>query len=385
MYGIWIYLGSFILLLTAAIFLSAFVLVVPNPNTVQSQNNITVNDTSVNGSSNQEIGLSMSVQALRVTALIINILLTLIMFPALAGTIRELLTTENIPALVCILSILCTYIFLLAPNPTDVWTFGAVASFFSWMAVIMGLLFFKLFGIYVKIFLTVTITIFKVLFVSFFLILAFAFPFYILAGPLPPFASIGYSLFTLFSYMLGEVQYELIILEDQSGNLNHLPVIFLFVVGVTILMTVAMANLLVGLAVGDIEGIRSTALLEKRKLHVHFLSYSEGSSILQRFHKPFIVSYPNRKASLLKRLWSYVRSIVAEEEVEEMKPASELVNMVDCDHTCCGQQEEIIRLGRQLEELTLLIKQLCEQQKCTKHSFEDHNVYMLCTIIVHQL
>ena len=94
------------------------------------------------------------------------------------------------------------------------------------------------------------------LLVSFFLIVAFAFPFYILAGPLPNFASIGYSLFTLFMSMLGEVQYELIILEDQSGNLNHSPLLFLFTVAVAILLTISMANLLVGLAVGDIEGIR---------------------------------------------------------------------------------------------------------------------------------
>ena len=367
-YGAWMYLISFFLRLTVAIFLSAFILVVPNPNTIQPQSNITHNNMSFNGSNIEEtsLRLSVSAQALRATALVINVLLSLVILMPLAATLRKLLTAENTPILVYILSILCTYVFLLAPNPIDIWTFGAVASFFSWLAVIMGLLFFKLFGIYVKMFLTVTITVFKVLFVSFYLILAFAFPFYILAGPLPPFASIGYSLFTLFSYMLGEVQYELIILEDQNGNLNHSPVIFLFVVVVAILMTIAMANLLVGLAVGDIEGIRSSALLERRKLHVLYLSHLEHSPLLQRFHKPFIISYPNRKASLLKRLWNYLRSIVAEEEAKEMKPASPAATMVNCDHTNCCQQEDIIRLGQQLEELTLLVKQFCEQQKGIK-------------------
>ena len=281
--------------------------------------------------------------------------------PILA-TIEKPFNTENIPILVYIVSIFCTYIFLLVPNPTDIWTFGAVTSFFAWLAVIMGLLFFKLFGIYVKMFLTVTTTVFKVLIVSFFLILSFAFPFYILASPLPPFASIGYSLFTLFSYMLGEVQYELIVVEDQSGNLSYSPVIFLFVVVVAILMTIAMANLLVGLAVGDIEGIRSTALLEKRKLHVLYLSHLERSPFFRRFNKPYIITYPNRKPSLSKRVWNYFRNIV-EEEVDKMKPASELVNK--CDRTNYCQQEEIARLGQQLEELTLLVKQLCEKQKNT--------------------
>jgi transient receptor potential cation channel subfamily A protein 1 len=359
-YGIWVYLVSFILRITVAIFLSAFILVVPNPNIVQSQINNSHDD---NGTSSGEISLSVSAQALRATTLGINIFLSLIILMPLVATIKKLFTSDNFPILVYALSILCIYVFLLAPNPTAIWTFGAVASFFAWLAVIMGLLFFKLFGIYVKMFLTVITTVFKVLVVSGFLILAFAFPFYILAGPLPPFASIGYSLFTLFSYMLGEIQYEFIILEDQRGSLNHSPVIFLFVIVVAILMTIAMGNLLVGLAVGDIEGIRSTAFLEKRKLHVLYLSHLERSPFFRRFHKPYIISYPNRKPPLLKRVWNYFRSIIAEEEVEEMKPASNLVNMINCDHTNCCQREEIIRLGQQLEELSLLVKQLCEQQK----------------------
>ena len=361
-YGIWVYLVSFILCLTVAILLSAFIVVVPHPNIVRSRHNITLNDTSLNSSSNEEITLSVSAQVLRVIAVVINILLTVVVLLPLTATITKLLITENIPILVYILSILCTYVYLLAPNPTDIWTFGAVASFFSWLAVIMGLLFFKLFGVYIKMFLTVTTTVFKVLFVSFFLILAFAFPFYILAGPLPFFASIGYSLFTLFSYMLGEIQYELIILEDQSGNLNHSQLVYLFVIVVAILMTIAMANLLVGLAVGDIEGIRSTALLEKRKLHVRYLSHLERSPFFQRFYKSHIISYPNRRSTLLKRIWNYLRYIAAEEEVEEILPDSTTARMINCDHNCC-QQDEIIRLGQQLEELTLLVKQLCEQQK----------------------
>lgn len=362
-YGIWVYLVSFILRMTVAIFLSAFILVVPNPNIVQSQINDTRDD---NGTSSGEIVLSVTAQALRATTLGINIFLSLVTLMPLAATIKKLFTSENIPILVYIVSILCTYIFLFVPNPTTVWTLGAVASFFAWLAVIMGLLFFKLFGIYVKMFLTVITTVFKVLVVSSFLILAFAFPFYILAAPLPPFTSISYSLFTLFSYMLGEVQYELIILEDQSGNLNHSPIIFLFVVVVAILMTIAMANLLVGLAVGDIEGIRSTALLEKRKLHVLYLSHLERSPFFRRFQKPYIITYPNRKPLLLKRVWNYFRSIIVEEEAEEVKPASDLVNMINYDHTNYCQREEIVRLGQQLEELTLLVKQLCEQQKGAK-------------------
>ena len=218
-YGIWIYLVSFLLRLIAAILLSAFVLVVPHPDLVESQNSTQELSNHTSNQSDGEFTLTASAQALRVTALLVNFLLTLLIILPLTATISRLLTRENAPILVYILSIVCTYIFLLAPIPLNLWIVGALSSFFSWLAVIMGLLFFELSGIYVKMFITVTTTVLKVLLVSFFLIMAFAFPFYILANPLPNFASIGYSLITLFIYMLGEVQYELIIPEDQSSNL----------------------------------------------------------------------------------------------------------------------------------------------------------------------
>ena len=120
--------------------------------------------------------------------------------------------------------------------------------------------------------------------------------------------------------MLGEVQYELIILEDQSGNLNHSPLLFLFTVAVAILLTISMANLLVGLAVGDIEGIRGNALLEKRKLHVLYLSHLERSPLTQRFHKPYIVAYPNRRSSLLARTWQCLRNIAMDTSLIMINP-----------------------------------------------------------------
>ena len=365
-YGLWVYLLSFIQQLAVSILLSAFISVVPNSNVEGSQGN-----TTRNSSNSEEIQLSSSAQALRVITLVTTFLLTLelIMLMASKTSVIKLVatSTKNVTLLVYSISTLSTCIYLLFPNPADIWIFGAFASFFSWLAVIMGIQFFNLVGIYVKMFLTVTATVFKVLIVAIFLLLAFTFPLYVLAGSLPPFASIGYSLSTLFFFMLGEIQYDLLILEDQNGNLNNASVVFFFVVLVAILMTIVMANLLIGLAVGDIEGIRGTAFLEKRKLHILYLSYLEHSPFFRMFHKQYthIMSYPNRKPSLPKRILNYFQTIFTEELVE-----------INSGSTCPGtvvssdlrtQQEEIVRLGQQLEELTHLVKQLYEQQKSTKY------------------
>ena len=360
-YGIRLYLVSFTFRLIAAILLSAFILIVPHPdiaaqNSAQESVNVTYNSSGA-----EMFTLSTPIQFLRVTTLVFNFFLTIFALLPLSSTYKRLLTMENLPILVYIISILCTYTFLLAPNPADVWIVGALASFFAWLAVTMGLLLFNVVGIYVRMFITVTVTVFQVLILSFFLLLAFALPFYVLAGPLPVFSSIGYSLFTLFSYMFGEVQYELFILTDQSGNLNHSPLVFLFVIAVVIIMTIALANLLVGLAVGDIEGIRGSALLERRKLHVIYLSHLERSPLFRRHKKPYIMSYPNRKLSLTKRICKCLMAVVRDDEV----PAAMIVANSENVHTVMhehisGNHEEISEMKQQLEELTLSVKQLSQ-------------------------
>ena len=355
-YGLWVYMVSFLLRLTTAILLSTFVLVVPHPDTAQLQT------PGLNANTTNATVLNVAAQTLRVATLLTNFLLTLLLLLPLTANIKKLLTKANLPIIMYSLAIVCTYVFLLAPNPTDLWTVGALASFFCWLAVIMGMLFFEMFGIYVKMFLTVTLTVFKVLFVSFFLILAFAFPFHILAARLPFFASISYSLFTLFSYLLGEVQYELIVVESQSDNLSNSPVVFLFVITVAILMTISMANLLVGLAVGDIEGIRSTALLEKRKLHVLYLSYLERSPLFRRFRKPYVIIYPNRKASILKRLCKYLKNVLVEDEDLPAGKVADSAQAPQAEHTSCVCDETLRKMGQQLEELTHLVNQITERQ-----------------------
>ena len=145
--------------------------------------------------------------------------------------------------------------------------------------------------------------------------------------------------------MLGEIQYELIILKDQSGNLNHPPLLFLFTVAVAILLTISMANLLVGLAVGDIEGI-ITALLEK---HVLYLSHLKRSPLIWRFYKPYIVAYPNRRSLLLAQTWQCLRNIAMDkEDTEELITGTSLIT-INPDHND-NQCEE---MGQQLEELIL--------------------------------
>ena len=89
------------------------------------------------------------------------------------------------------------------------------------------------------------------------------------------FSSIGFSIFSVFGYMLGEVQYSLFIQKasNTDNRLIHSNVIILLVMLLAVMMSIVMANLLIGLAVGDIEQIKMNAIFNRRALEVNFFAH----------------------------------------------------------------------------------------------------------------
>ena len=85
-------------------------------------------------------------------------------------------------------------------------------------------------------FMTITRSVFLVLTICFLLIAAFSLSLYVLLGNIPIFSTVGFSFFTNFGHMLGEIDYTLPILEDKEGNLKYEKLTFVFVIFIAILM-----------------------------------------------------------------------------------------------------------------------------------------------------
>jgi transient receptor potential cation channel subfamily A protein 1 len=136
------------------------------------------------------------------------------------------------------LAILFTIIYLLPVHGLDsaVWEIGSLASFFCWFGLTHKLRPFDVFGVYVTMFMTITRSVFLVLTICFLLIAAFSLSLYVLLGNIPIFSTVGFSFFTNFGHMLGEIDYTLPILEDKEGNLKYEKLTFVFVIFIAILM-----------------------------------------------------------------------------------------------------------------------------------------------------
>ena len=308
-YGQIIYSLFCLLFLLMVILLTTFVVLVPHPAmgySIDSNNQSSLTD---NGSDLSLPPLPTSGQVIRVLALVINTIIAPILIIRLINAEwRTLNFVQNTPEWIYVLTVIFNYVFLLAPNPLAIWSFAAVACFFSWLSAGLMLELFTVFGIYVQMFIAITRSAFQVLVVCIFLLMAFACAFYVLAGfRFLAFSSIGYSLFTMFGYMLGEIQYDMFIVGDDLGKFQFSgDLILIFVVLVAVLMSIVMANLLIGLAVGDIERVKLNAILEKRRVEIHY--YNDLDKVFpkrffHRYNPPGFKRYPNAPVSLIRRIW----------------------------------------------------------------------------------
>jgi len=257
------------------------------------------------------------------------------------------------------LTSLLNFIFLIPSTP--LWGAGALASFLTWFGVVLSLQFYDIFGIYVRMFLTITRTACQVLLISILFLTGFALSLHILAHTVPEFSNVGYALFSMFGYMMGEIQYELFIAEDKVGTLPHGVLTFMFVILLAILMSIVLANLLIGLAVGDIEKIKRNAIAEKRRLEVQFFTNVDcgiPERVLKRFDVPFYKKYPNERVSLIKSPFRYIwKSFKANSIYDDDDDEQNVVGILGLNN-CDSVYQEFAGMRQRVDELTELIKQL---------------------------
>lgn len=139
---------------------------------------------------------------------------------------------------------------------------AAVVIFLVWLELMMIVGRFPMFGLYVQMFTKVAMNFAKFLLAYSCLLIAFGLSFGVLFNSYPSFKSIPWLLLKTITMMAGELEFEDIFYDENIPNqfpgTSHF-LFFAFVVLVTIILT----NLLVGLAVSDIQGLQASAGLDR--------------------------------------------------------------------------------------------------------------------------
>ncbi|RDD43953.1 Transient receptor potential cation channel subfamily A member 1 [Trichoplax sp. H2] len=205
------------------------------------------------------------------------------------------------------------------PDVTQ-WAIGSINVCLTWCNLIVYLKRLPTFGIYVAMLQSVLFTIAKVGVMLIFLIVAFGLSFHIILGHLNPFKTAPYSFLKVFDMMLGELDYIEVFFNPVNGHLTMYPfniLAFVFLIIVAVVMPIAAMNLMVGLAVGDIDKIERNAVLSRLKIQVQFIDQVENA-LPYVLMKKFYISKEEKKAlGLLTRLQNHFYQNQDVTEVEE--------------------------------------------------------------------
>ncbi|VVC25448.1 Ion transport domain,Ankyrin repeat-containing domain,Ankyrin repeat [Cinara cedri] len=188
-------------------------------------------------------------------------------------------------------------------------SFASITVFLSWFTLLLNLQRFDRVGIYVVMFLEILQTLIKVLLLFSILIAAFGLAFYILLsrGHHLSFSTIPMSLLRTFAMMLGEIDLlgtyiqPLYTNDVENGQARTIPYpvpVFLMLGVFMVLMPILLMNLLIGLAVGDIESVRRNAQLKRLAMQVVLHTELERKLphvLREKIDKSEQIEYPNER------------------------------------------------------------------------------------------
>lgn len=260
-----------------------------------------------------------------------------------------------------------TLVTLVRPRSRDVSEMG-ICVFLVWIVLLQYISKFNYVGLYIVMITKTIKTVSKVMVILIILLAAFAFSLYVVVPKDEPedavnkgnlrFNSISSSFAATFFMMLDNLQYDNILL-NYNGSAGNGLVLYVLYIAYCFMMPIIFLNLLIGLAVGDIDTIRKTAALERYTSQVEHLSQLERAIptfILNSVQVTEYVEYPNKPKNLKTKIVDILVKLLSprQENDEKQEMAADL-------------QETIERHDEQLRDITSSLR----KQNAILEEFRD--------------
>lgn len=207
---------------------------------------------------------------------------------------------------------------------------AAIGIFLSWVELMMIVGRFPIFGLYVQMFTKVSVNFSKFLLTYFFLFNAFALSFGVLFSNYKSFKNLKWVLIKVLIMMSGELEYEDVFYDDEApikypGTAHLMYLVFV------LLITMILTNLMVGLAVSDIQGLQQSAGLDRLVRQAELVGHVESmlfSKLLKLIpHK--IMYFLLKHALLLKSQYHWALYIKPNDPREERIPKDLIRNIYE--------------------------------------------------------
>lgn len=237
------------------------------------------------------------------------------------SSIRQyILHFENVLEFLFILSIfLVSYLYYLKPQP---WQFhiGALAILGGWTNLMLMIGQLPIFGSYVVMYQKVQKEFAKLFLAYSCILIGFSLSFTVIFSNLETFSDPLMSFITMATMMIGEVgiedEIETAMVKGEFFMTFSVQIIYIFFV---FFVTVVLMNLLVGIAVHDIQGLRSTAELSKLVRQTKLMSKIE-SALIRPFWPKYIAKILYTSALISPRAYRVVISVKPLNPAEKRLP-----------------------------------------------------------------
>ena len=161
-------------------------------------------------------------------------------------------------------SIIFTAIFILT-RPTQ-WLAGVAALLCSWIGLNLFSSYFDIFGLYTIMFYDLLLRIVKAILVGLYYIIGFGLIMYILIGDEVLYESPWIAVYTTFFSVINGFDVGLLAEKDADGTLQYRKTTFIVGLILTVVLTVSLLSLLIGIAVRSIVNIQKDAIAYQAKL-----------------------------------------------------------------------------------------------------------------------
>ncbi|XP_065915159.1 transient receptor potential cation channel subfamily A member 1-like isoform X2 [Dysidea avara] len=351
------------LLAVLAILLSILI-AVSNPPRCQDHltGNCTKDMDKIKCSGGEACGLDGKVGIASVT-LFVNFAYIIILVLQLISYIRQRKVVHWFHTFVELGTVVSTAIFILT-NPENRWLAAVGALLCAWVALNLFSRYFDVFGLYTIMFYDLLFRITKALLVGLYYIIGFGLIIYILIGEEPEYRDPVLAIYNTFIAALRGFNFQRLTEREDDGTLLYTKSTYAVALVLTVVLTITLVNLLIGISVGSIGNIQKDALLHQAKLKIQLFLELDPNIPRQLKGKIIPTSYKIKgSASITDRAYSLWNFIVAQfapyiqgEEHEEMRENQEDNKVKDIHY-------RIKQMERQVESVLKHQKALMDKLK----------------------
>ena len=243
---------------------------------------------------------------------------------------------------------IATAIFIIG-NPTE-WLAAVVALLCAWVALNLFSRYFDVFGLYTIMFYDLVLRITKAIMVGIYYIIGYGLILFILIGEETGFDGPAISVYNAFFAAFRGFSLGILTRKEENEYFEYRKTTYIIILVMTVVLTIALVNLLIGISVGSIGKIQQNALLHQAKLKiVLFLELDPNiPRLLKRriFPKSYKIARTDSMTDKAYSLWNFI--------VSKFAPHAQI-----CDHDLNETKET--QEDNKLKDMHYRIKQMERQ------------------------